>query len=85
MGDDRLFADFSTEELEKEIERRKNQEPKLLAKVDWSNVMSYMRSAVMIVHQGMGLRDDFEDQLKNLVLEAMYGKDIFKWWNHKLK
>lgn len=85
MGDHRLLRDFSTEELEKEIERRQHQEPELLKNINWDSVTAYMRNAVMIVNQGMGLRDDFEDQLKNLVLEAMYGKDIFKWWSHKLK
>lgn len=85
MGDHRLLKDFSIEELEKEVERRQHQEPELLKNIDWSGVSTYMRNAVMIVNQGMGLRDDFEDQLKNLVLETMYGKDIFKWWNHKLK
>lgn len=84
MGDHRLFKDFSTEELEKEILRRKNAKPERLDQPNWSAVMTYMTNAVLLVEQGMGLADDFEDRLKVLVLEAMYGKDILKWWNHKL-
>lgn len=82
MGDHRLFANFSTEELQEELERRKKPCPVL--NPDWASVLAYTQAALTQVACGNGLPKDFEHYLMETVLEAVYGKGIFPWWNGKL-
>jgi hypothetical protein len=79
------LASFSMEELQAEIERRQNTKPKRLPRTDWIKVSHYVEMVVDQLDLNNSLPKDFEQHLMEIVLETMYGKEIFKWWNNKLK
>lgn len=87
MGDHRLFSDFSTEELEAEIKRRKDIKPSALPlysvnypSVNYDDLYNYTVSIIDGLDAGEGLPDDFESVCFEKAAEAVYGKDIWKWW-----
>lgn len=85
MGDHSLFSDFSDEELEAELKSRKEKRPlsKALGNINWSPVLNYVVEGIESVDKGHGVPKDFEHYIMEAVLEAVYGKSIWKWWNSK--
>jgi hypothetical protein len=79
------LAGFTLKELQEEIECRRNIRPERIVFTNWTTVANVVMVAIDSVHRGDGVPKDFEQQLLETVLETMYGKDIFKWWNTKLR
>lgn len=84
MGDHSLFADFSTEELEAEIRRRKAYRPTIQADIQWGKIINYISSVINQLKMGESLPKDFEHQLMVLCIETIYGADVWEWWNEKV-
>ena len=76
---------FSIEELEAEIKHRQSIRPKIKENINWAPVLAFMESTVYQVGEGFSLPPDFDQDLMETVLESMYGKEVFKWWNAKLR
>ena len=80
--------DFSTKELEAELERRKqfSKKPETLdlKEIEWEHVLSYVEEGVSQLDSGLGLPKDFENELFETVMEVVYGSDIWQWWNNKV-
>lgn len=77
------IKDFSTKELEDELARRITPCP--VIHPNWTSVVNYTQTAMRQIVRGDGLPKDFEHYLMETVLEAVYGKEVFTWWNDKLK
>jgi hypothetical protein len=88
MGDHRLFADFSMEELEAEIKRRKEEfkrpEPLDLKEIKWGVIIDELEEVMNSLERGHRYPDDFESFLYEKVMEIVYGPDIWKWVKAKL-
>lgn len=85
MGDHRLLSDFSTVELEQEVQRRVNSPPRQKSIIDFAAVLSYVQVAMKQIQAGQGIPKDFEHNLMEEVLVTIYGTDIWKWWSHNLR
>ena len=79
----RQLAAFSSEELEAEIENRKNIKPTPLSQPNFDNLVQYIKNNVDNISDGGRLDKDFEHYLFEMALEAIYGSTIWKWWNDK--
>lgn len=86
------IRDLSDEELEQELERRKEKSektsalpvPKPLANIDWARVISIAQEGVQnLARDRPYLDDDFDTWVFEAVMEAVYGKNIWKWWNSR--
>ena len=73
------------EELQEEIKRRRNMRPERTLYTNWTTVANVVMVAIDSLHRGDGVPKDLEQQIFETVLETMYGKDIFKWWDAKLR
>jgi len=85
MGDHRLFADFSTEELEAEIKRRKPQKPEPRLFIDWTPVHDYILDVVLNISLAEGVPDDLENALLETVIDVMYERpyEFWAWWRNE--
>lgn len=81
--DKKALREFSTEDLEKELERREY----LIDPVDvmdWSRVIKYAKEYIdTLDEEGYELKD-FHHYMSEAVLETIYGKGIFKFINSRL-
>ena len=72
---------YSNEELEKELQRRENEIPEFVANIDWSKVLKYVKDEIEFIGAYGFEHKDFEHELFETVIETIYGKDVWKWWN----
>lgn len=79
--------DYTIKELEDEIKRRKDNKPKSkdYDKINWVSVVGYAINAVKSIDDGKGIPKDFEQLMMELVMETVYGVEVWEWWNDKLK
>jgi hypothetical protein len=80
---------LSDEQLEAELARRAEAKkqaaiPKPLDNIDWVPLTNYVVTSVKEVANGDGEPKDFEHWLFEMVMETIYGPDIWKWWNKQL-
>lgn len=81
---DKMLSKASIEELEAEITRRKYKKPTLNIDIDWRTVIDYAQLILDQVELEHSLTKDYESVLSAYVMEALYGQDIWKWYNQKL-
>jgi len=82
----RQLLDFSSAELEAEVERRKNVKPTQLPYfINFDNVVQYVKNNINAISDGERLDKDFEHYLFEMVMETIYGHEIWKWWNNKVQ
>lgn len=79
------LKDYTLEQLEAEIEGRKNARPLAnnLQDINWTNVVGYCINAVKMVDEDGCCPKEFDNTMMELVMEAVYGHDIWQWWNRK--
>lgn len=82
---DKRLSEASIQELEMEIARRGLSRPDRIIHANWTSVANYVQDAIHALDRGDDLPKDFEHFLMETVLEAMYGKDIWIWWNSNVK
>lgn len=79
------LSNISTNALEKELERRneiQGSAPKPIENPDWTKVISYAKSEVDDVIKGEYHEDnDNAYYMWEAVMETVFGKDFFKWFN----
>lgn len=51
---------------------------------DWDPLTKYVRESVERVADGKGEPKDFEHWIFEHAMEAVYGKEIWKWWNARV-
>lgn len=76
----------SDEDLERELERRKrekagNSAPKPLSNPDFSKLITFVVSGIEEAVKERRKDSDFEHYVYEVVMEAIYGKDFWDWWN----
>ena len=91
MEEPKYIENFSTEELEAELQHRKAIKPSALPlysvnfpSVDYADLYNYTVSLVDGLDAGEGLPDDYEQSLVEKAVETVYGNDIWKWWRSKV-
>jgi hypothetical protein len=85
MDDSDLIKNVSTEVLEAELKRRREEKPPVKSDIDWNPVRNVVLHITHTVDTGGAPPKDFENMLFEASLRAVYGEDIFPWWNNKLK
>lgn len=76
------FKNYTTEELEAEVNRRKNM-PKMIVDPNWDGLMDYVEESLDQVSRGDGFPKDFEHWIYENVMETLYGTDIWAWLNSR--
>ena len=81
------LSDVSDSDLEKELARRKAHQdaPKLLDKPDFTALRECVTEGVNEFAETGDEDDDFEHYVYEAAMEALYGKDIWKWYNARVK
>lgn len=77
------LSNISIEDLEKEIEKRKNVKiysPKIKSDIDYSRIISETESHVGRVLEGTAREDD-DHYIYETVMETIYGKEYWEWHN----
>jgi hypothetical protein len=73
--------ELSTEELEKELERRKEekrlQKPAQKENIDFSKVIELAQEDIDEIFEEHSSPEDIEEYIYEAVMECIYGKDIF--------
>lgn len=82
--------ELSTEELEKELERRKEekrlkQKPIPKENIDFSEVIKLAQEDIDEIFEEHSSPEDIEEYIYEAVMECIYGKDIFNWINENLE
>jgi hypothetical protein len=79
------MGNFSDEDLEEELKRRKQVRstlPEESGDPDWEPVLQMCRGQVQEVIDGKYHEDnDFDHCLFEEVMKTVYGPDFFNWWN----
>lgn len=81
------ILDIPTEELEKELERRRNEEerPQLKEDIQLEKVINIAENAVNRIVKGEYHPDnDDSHYIWEATMEALYGEDFFDWYNEKI-
>lgn len=84
---DKLLAEASEEALEAELKARKLRRlpPPTLTNPDWSKLTKYVTETVEKLTRPEVTRrvtgKDFEHWIFETVMETIYGKDFWAWWN----
>lgn len=86
MASNKPISQFSTAELERALAERKAEEnnaakPKPQANIDWTGVIKLAQEAVDSLAAGDGVDDDLDHWFFESVMDAIYSKNIWKWWN----
>jgi hypothetical protein len=77
----KALKDYSKEELEAELERRKTAPlPKLLNDPDFHELVKYMELSIKMLSTGKRVKD-FKQYAFEKVLTTLYGKSFFDWAN----
>lgn len=83
--DQRHFENFTDEQLEEELNRRKKmraETPQVRQNIDWSEVMSQAAAEVEAITSGEYNEDEDDKQyMYEAVMTAIYGSDYFEWAN----
>jgi hypothetical protein len=78
------FAAMTDDELEAELQRRKLVQitpPTPLANPDFSHLVKMVTTEVKELAKPDGYSKDFSHYIFEEVLTAIYGKNIWEWWN----
>lgn len=78
------LSEYTTQELEKEIKIRKESVPEELTVKDWTNVEDQAKGIVKSIRDGGYADDDDPHYLFEAVMETVYGKEIWKWYNRRV-
>ena len=78
-----MLKSFTDEELQAEIERRKEEKalpkPKAVENPDFSMVVDYCKSYIDDLYNKGWVDDDMEYYVFEAAIQAVFGKDIFDW------
>jgi len=75
---------FSTFELEDELKRRTLSQPIILPLEDlaWEGIIELVEDeGIERLVKGKELKKDFEHSVFKLVMETLYGEDVWDWWD----
>jgi hypothetical protein len=72
------LKDVSIEDMQKEIKRRLTTLPKVNSNIDWSPIINMVKNEII-----SNTVKDYEHYLFEAVMEAMFGVDIWEWWNNR--
>ena len=75
------LSEYTTQELEYELEFRKTGAPEEIKDKDWSKVERQVRGIMDQVAEGGYYPDDDPHYLFEAVLETMYGREVWDWYN----
>ena len=78
------LRDFSDEDLKKELEWRekKNNKPPLQKDdIDWTPLLVMVQEGVDGIARDGRPGKDFDHYVFETVMECVYDRDIWKWWN----
>lgn len=79
------LKEFTDSELEGELAKRKLERPTPLKDIDWSPISNYLEGeGVSRLEEDGFLDEDFKQYLFETVLEVVYGKNIWAWWNSRV-
>lgn len=78
----KTIEDASIEELEAELNRRLLFKPTPLQNPSFHEVSKSVIELVTVIDGG-GSRNDYEQYIFQVAVEAVYGKSIWTWWNSK--
>jgi len=80
------LKEYSTEDLRKELTRREEESSAAapLEKIDWQPVIDLVIDGVDTMRNECYEPKDFEHYVYEAVMEAVYGKDVWKWYNDLL-
>lgn len=77
------LSKYTDEELRQELLNRDKERrpPKPLDKVDFTPVIDIVKLNVNTLAAGEYINDDFDYSIFSAAMEAVYGKDIWLWWD----
>lgn len=81
------LKEASIQELEEELKQRREEErlatkPQAKDQIDWTRVLDEAQSQIDYVSEWQELPSkDYRNSIWHAVLTAVYGPDVFKWWN----
>lgn len=79
------LKDFSTQQLEEEIERRKMKKPVCNEDANWRPVFISVKHIVDSIEKSGVPPHEYEEWLFDIVMDAVYGEGAWKeWWNSKM-
>jgi len=83
MEEPKYIENFSTKELEEELQRR-NQKPEPRVFIDWTPIHDYILDVVLGLSLAEGVPKDLETRLLEIVIDAMYSNPdkFWEWWRN---
>ncbi len=57
--------------------------PTLKDPINWEPLKDYMQESIARIASGKGEPKDFKHWIFEIAMEAMYGKDIWNWYNER--
>jgi hypothetical protein len=79
-----FLNDFSDQDLEEELAYRKAaKQPEPLSNINWNPLLKYLPLMINDIDKGMKLSSAdsvIKQYVFSMVMETVYGKDIWKWW-----
>lgn len=81
------IKDYSDEEIQKELERRQKEKTKVpepIKNIDWSEVFRLVKEGIYSISEDGYEPKDFKHYIFETVMEAVYGKNIWKWWSNNV-
>ena len=75
---------YTDDALRAELKRREDERrtpPKSLDVINYANVTMFVKDNINHLYERGHLRKDIEHSLFELVMEAVYGPNIWAWWN----
>ena len=81
---EQYLSKLSDEALEAELKARKlkqQQAPPTVANPDWSNLTKYVTETVEWLAKSDDYERDFKQWIFEQVMETLYGKGFWAWWN----
>jgi hypothetical protein len=77
------ISDFSDEDLERELHRRKilSRHPRAIENPDWQPLVDLLEEGIQKLSEGSHLKD-WDHWIYEAALEALYGHDIWTWINN---
>ena len=80
------LQEYPTKMLEKELKRREENSKTMLSlsKIDWKPLTTYIKNGISMMKTECCMPKDFEHYIFEAVMEAVYGKNVWKWYNKLL-
>jgi len=78
------LANFSIEDLELEIRRRKRKIPLPIDQMNWTPVVDCIEEGINALQDEGFEGEDFEGFVFEAAMEVVYGKDVWKWYSDLL-